>query len=287
MYCNSGRNKSPPLADTPIEPARTRESPVKCQLEKIDSLVCDALATAVREGDSSIVQLLLDDYNADPNFKSQGQPVAAWASQLGHVAIFELLLRAGAIVDSIDHRSKDVTSFDKQKGAVASSFFAELDKEITKGEVSEFFAPTGGVKLVWSSQLVTTAGRTECKREVSVSTGAEVRYRCSIKLGTNIIDDIFKLYNVLAHEFCHVVAFMKSGFRCSPHGKTFKFWGGIVSETFKSRKVIVTTTHNYPTAYKYVWKCIKCGNETKRWKKTIDINRHACPKCYGRLAQTK
>jgi predicted SprT family Zn-dependent metalloprotease len=187
-------------------------------------------------------------------------------------------------------------AFSETKHAIAEAFLLELDTTIASGRIQELSKSTGGIKLVWSKTLKTTAGRANWRREqIRVRTGplptdtrTEIRHHCSIELAEKVIDDEERLYNVLAHEFCHLTTFMISEVRNNPHGAEFKSWGRKATAAFGTSKgVEVTTKHSYQIEYKYVWECITCGYEFKRHSKSIDPARHSCGKCKGRLAQTK
>jgi predicted SprT family Zn-dependent metalloprotease len=186
-------------------------------------------------------------------------------------------------------------AFSSEKHALAEAFLLELDNTITSGRISSLSASTGGIKLVWSRTLKTTAGRANWRREViRLRTGpqasdfsTEIRHHCTIELAEKVIDDHSRLYNVLAHEFCHLTTFMISNVRNNPHGADFKSWGQRVSCAFAHLDVVVTTKHSYAIEFKYIWECVDCGYLFKRHSKSIDTQRHSCGKCKGRLAQTK
>ncbi|KAF2444377.1 hypothetical protein P171DRAFT_464010 [Karstenula rhodostoma CBS 690.94] len=185
--------------------------------------------------------------------------------------------------------------FAARKHAIAESFIAEVDTAITNGRIAELSSNTGGIKLVWSKTLKTTAGRANWRREqIRLRTGplpsdtrVEIRHYCSIELAEKVIDDEERLYNVLAHEYCHLATFMISEIRNNPHGAEFKSWGSKVTAAFKSRGVEVTTKHSYKIDYKYIWECVACGYEFKRHSKSIDPVRHSCGRCKAKLMQTK
>jgi predicted SprT family Zn-dependent metalloprotease len=186
-------------------------------------------------------------------------------------------------------------AFAERKHAIAEAFLVELDTTISGGRIHALSASTGGIKLIWSKTLKTTAGRANWRREairtktssLPPSTSLEIRHHCSIELAEKVIDDEERLYNVLAHEFCHLTTFMISEVRNNPHGAEFKAWGRKASEAFKGKGVQVTTKHSYQIEYKYVWECVACGYEFKRHSKSIDTARHSCGRCKGKLAQTK
>jgi predicted SprT family Zn-dependent metalloprotease len=199
----------------------------------------------------------------------------------------------------LDLSVKDVRAqrkaFAEQKHAIASSFLTELDTTISQGRISLLTQQTGGIKLVWSRTLKTTAGRANWRREqIRIRTGplptdftTEIRHHCSIDLAEKVIDDEERLYNVLAHEFCHLTTFMLSNVRNNPHGAEFKSWGRQATSAFAHKGVEVTTKHSYSIDYKFVWECVNCGYEFKRHSKSVDTSRHSCGRCKGKLVQTK
>jgi predicted SprT family Zn-dependent metalloprotease len=186
-------------------------------------------------------------------------------------------------------------AFATQKHDLAMSFLTELDTTIAQGQISALSAQTGGIKLIWSKTLKTTAGRANWKREqLRIHTGPlasdfrpEIRHHCSIELAEKVIDEPVRLYNVLAHEYCHLLTFMLSNVRNNPHGAEFKAWGRAVSLAFAHLDVEVTTKHSYAIEFKYVWECVACGYEFKRHSKSVDTAKHSCGKCKGKLVQTK
>ncbi|KAF9769841.1 hypothetical protein IL306_012669 [Fusarium sp. DS 682] len=186
-------------------------------------------------------------------------------------------------------------SFDARKHALAESFLSELDREITHGRIAKLAESTGGVKLVWTKTLNTTAGRASWRRETirprRKEDAAEVeviyRHHASIELAEKVIDDENRLLNVMAHEFCHLANFMISGITTNPHGREFKAWAAKCSAKFGDRGIEVTTKHTYEIDFKYVWECEECGAEFKRHSKSIDPQRHRCGSCKGLLKQTK
>jgi predicted SprT family Zn-dependent metalloprotease len=186
-------------------------------------------------------------------------------------------------------------AFSETKHALADSFILEIDATITSSRISSMSQQTGGIKLVWSKTLKTTAGRANWRRETfRIRTGPlpndfreEARHHCSIELAEKVIDDEERLYNVLAHEYCHLTTFMISEQRSNPHGAEFKTWGRKVSAAFADKGVVVTTKHSYQIEYKYVWRCGVCAYEFKRHSKSVDPARHSCGKCKGKLVQVK
>lgn len=185
--------------------------------------------------------------------------------------------------------------FEARKHALAESFLAELDQTMTSGQVAELSKSTGGVQLVWSKTLNSTAGRANWRRESTKSKSRDGtvttthKHHASIELASKVIDDEDRLLNVIAHEFCHLANFMVSGIKDQPHGASFKQWGKKCTQAFGDRGVEVTTKHTYEIEYKYIWQCADelCAMEFKRHSKSIDPSRHRCGKCKAELVQIK
>ncbi|TVY46653.1 HMG box-containing protein [Lachnellula occidentalis] len=196
-----------------------------------------------------------------------------------------------------DRQAKDAKkAFSEKKHALAESFLTELDDQITGGQISKLASSTGGIKVIWSKKLNTTAGRANWKRETIRSTTLRPdgkpavptqRHHAAIELAEKVIDDEDRLLNVVAHEFCHLANFMISNMKTNPHGKEFKAWAAKVSHHFQHRGIEVTTKHSYSIDYKYVWECENCGLEFKRHSKSIDPAKHQCGVCKSKLVQTK
>ncbi len=138
-------------------------------------------------------------------------------------------------------------TFETNKTVLAEQFLRELDEQITGGKIGELSAPCGGVKIVWSKKLNSTAGRANWKREsvkrisIDGTWKTSFQHHACIELAEKVIDDegtvplcnaakltlgdtLERLMNVVAHEFCHLANFMISGIRDNPHGKDFKNW---------------------------------------------------------------
>jgi predicted SprT family Zn-dependent metalloprotease len=194
-----------------------------------------------------------------------------------------------------DPKKETKKSFAARKHALAESFLLELDSKITQGRIAELAESTGGVKLVWTKTLNTTAGRANWRRETTRTTrkadgeqlSVTYKHHASIELAEKVIDDEHRLLNVMAHEFCHLANFMISGVTTNPHGREFKVWAAKCSAVFADRGIEVTTKHSYDIDFKYVWECDECATEFKRHSKSIDPKRHRCGSCKGPLKQTR
>ncbi|KAG7124516.1 HMG box-containing protein C19G7.04 like [Verticillium longisporum] len=147
--------------------------------------------------------------------------------------------------------------FEQSRQHLAEVFLAELDDAILQGQLRKLTNSTGGIKIVWSKKLNTTAGRANWRKEKLLDRQAGIegsvdmsRHYASIELAEKVIDNEDRLFNVIAHEFCHLANFMISGITGNPHGKEFKTWTARVSKTFTDRGILVTTKHSYDIDFK-------------------------------------
>jgi len=87
-------------------------------------------------------------------------------------------------------------AFDSKKGQLAASFVAEVDLAVGDGQVGAMAESTGGIKIIWSKKLSSTAGRANWRREAvrsrsidgTISTTIH-RHHASIELAEKVIDD--------------------------------------------------------------------------------------------------
>jgi len=157
-------------------------------------------------------------------------------------------------------------AFDAKKHDLALDLLHALDKHVTSSRLGHLSASTGGVKVIWSKTLRSTAGRASWKRTVTNnkspfsssssspqkqssqnsgkdlenSTSREgsgkvvVKHDATIELASKIITNETRLVSTLAHEFCHLANFMVSNIRDNPHGSSFQEWGRKVTTFLKS-----------------------------------------------------
>ncbi|GAA5913372.1 uncharacterized protein JCM6883_003056 [Sporobolomyces salmoneus] len=161
-----------------------------------------------------------------------------------------------------------------------------LDQE---GEYNGMGLPEG-LEVVWNARLRNTAGRARWKKVKSTSpskagsTTIVVRHECTIELSTKVIDTELKLRNTLAHELCHIAAWVLSGEVKPPHGGAFKLWANRIMKVFPDLEI--TTTHSYSIVYKFRWRCssVTCGKIFGRHSNSINVSTHGCP-CGSKLVR--
>lgn len=126
-------------------------------------------------------------------------------------------------------------AFNARKKQLAEEFLGVVDDKISGGEVAKKTASTGGVKIIWSKTLRTTAGTATWRMEKLQNTSGQVslgdpmssdrvRHYATIDLSEKVVDCEEKLYNVLCHEYCHLANYIISNVRKPPHGASFKKW---------------------------------------------------------------
>lgn len=198
------------------------------------------------------------------------------------------LERPGRVCSEQEHEK----TFEANKVDLAIGFLEELDREITQGRIAELTRSVGGVQIVWSRTLNKTAGRAKWKREAipENTCGDKIptlwKHHAKIELAEKVIDEESRLFNTLAHEFCHLANFMITGTRNKPHGKDFKAWATKVNCRFADRGINVTTKHRYHINYSHVWACIFCHMQYKRHSNSINPIRSRCGRCQDFLIQT-
>jgi len=158
---------------------------------------------------------------------------------------------------------------------LAEDTVCQLNMRVFGGRIPE------DIELIWSKRLNTTAGRANWKR-IRKETGDDV-HQCSIELSTKVLDNEERVLNTVAHELCHLAAWVIDGEIQPAHGRSFKRWGRKVMKCRPDMEV--TTKHDYEIAYKYEWRCTNpiCGRTYGRHSKSIHPDQHACGGCKGKL----
>ncbi|KAJ9659410.1 hypothetical protein H2198_003139 [Neophaeococcomyces mojaviensis] len=208
--------------------------------------------------------------------------------------------------------------FDSEKHQFALDLLNVLDTYMTSSRISELSATTGGIKLIWSKTLRSTAGRANWKRTVTKPSGSPVKgnpnsasitsqpgvvvqHFASIELAEKIIDREERLVNTLAHEFCHLANFMISNIRDQPHGASFQIWGRKATSFLRSSVATqletyrpawaeceVTTKHSYVVEHKYLWICVGRTKEQRNMaERFLELDEEeGCGAEYGRHSRS-
>lgn len=104
-------------------------------------------------------------------------------------------------------------------------------------------------------------------------------------MSTKVLDDQERLQSTLLHEMVHAAAWIVDGVSRPPHGACFKKWASRAMQRVPG--VEVTTTHDYQIQYKYAWSCTTPGCKflVRRHSRSVDLQRHCCGRCRGRLVE--
>ena len=85
--------------------------------------------------------------------------------------------------------------FNEKKNELAISFLNDLDQNITNGQLGTLAAAAGGIRIIWSKKLSSTAGRASWKREGIQSKSMDgivsttYHHHASIELAEKVVDD--------------------------------------------------------------------------------------------------
>ncbi|KAI0505360.1 hypothetical protein F5B22DRAFT_627903 [Xylaria bambusicola] len=139
-------------------------------------------------------------------------------------------------------------AFDAVKEDLARDFLQELDQVITDGKLAQLTEATGGLRIVWSNTLLTTAGRAHWKCKTTTTTSKQpsassvsskstastttataksttAQHSAHIELALKVLSNEPDLLNTVAHEFCHLAVFILHGKPKLAHGAEFKSYG--------------------------------------------------------------
>ena len=186
---------------------------------------------------------------------------------------------APSIVKKTIEKGRSKASFRRNREQMTAKTFDEFNRKAFRGEL-------GKVVVQWSQKLNTTAGLTRLQKfSTDMTPGMPLKRLATIELSTKVVDNEEKLRTTLLHELVHAAVWIFEGISKPPHGTAFKRWAKIAMS--KIPDVIVTTTHNYEIQYKFNWACVnpKCSFTIGRHSKSVDIIRHRCGRCRGKLIE--
>ena len=186
---------------------------------------------------------------------------------------------APAIASKKQGKGRSTASFRRNREQITTSTLNEFNQNAFGGKL-------GKVVVQWSKKLNTTAGLTRLQKlSTDMTPGMPLKRLATIELSTKVVDDEDKLRTTLLHELVHAAVWIFDGVSRPPHGSDFKRWAKIAMS--KIPDVIVTTTHSYQIQYKFNWACVipNCSFTIGRHSKSVDIIRHRCGKCRGKLIE--
>lgn len=166
--------------------------------------------------------------------------------------------------------------FLKQREALARELYAHWNQTVFGGKLQV------DLPIVWNPRLVSTAGQVlDDNSQNHRKHHAKQRIPCRLELSKKIIDNEERLRNTLAHEMCHVAAWSLDDEYHVPHGAAFWKW----AQRFAPVDIIITRCHNYEIHRPHRWQCenLSCAKLYQRHKVTIDVSRHRCGECRGKL----
>ena len=137
------------------------------------------------------------------------------------------------------------------------------------------------VPVVWSTRMTRSAGLFWWKHH---RTGP---LECGIRLSWPLLGDRphEDLLATLAHEMIHawVALYLKD----PNHGHGLLFQTKMAEINRIQSDFVVTQRHSFSAEVdrhtKYRWDCLQCGTIYRRQRNSINLQRHRCGKCRGRL----
>ncbi|GMK55879.1 hypothetical protein CspeluHIS016_0209350 [Cutaneotrichosporon spelunceum] len=169
--------------------------------------------------------------------------------------------------------------WEAHRAKYAQALFDELDANVFESQLGRSGA---GCPIKWDARINKSAGMAH--RRATRHKDGSSSHEVWIALAPKVLTEERQIRDTLAHEMCHVAAWIISKELKNPHGKVFKTWG---RKVMRARPDIsVTTKHDYVINYKYEWQCtnVECRKIYKRHSKSIDTTRQVCGACRARLA---
>ncbi|KAL1407774.1 hypothetical protein Q8F55_007208 [Vanrija albida] len=230
----------------------------------------DAPASPIKRHGPSIIDLVASSDEEDapaPRFKS-----------LSITSPPRMKSKSKSTVPASLATAKSKRAWEVQRAAIAQAVFDELDAAVFDGRLG----PNGvDAKLEWGSRILRSAGNARMSRVRQKDGQTVTSYK--ITLADKVLTEEGQILSTVAHEMCHLAAWVISNEFKNPHGRVFKSWGRKVERA--RRDITVDTKHNYTISYKYEWQCSEptCGKIYGRHSKSIDETRHTCGLCRGKL----
>lgn len=180
-------------------------------------------------------------------------------------------------------KSERQAFIDRREG-IAKEFATELDNKLAEGKLGRMTAERGGIEIVWSKTLRSTAG--QCR--ASWTDASQTHAKVLISLADKVITDDHSVRDTVAHEVCHALKKLVSRDKGSAHGSCFHAWMLRAQAEFPEHHISVSRCHSIEIEYSHVWRCETCGRQYRRHSRSINTETQRCGGgCRGRLAQIK
>eukprot|EP00766_Chilomastix_caulleryi_P001037 gnl/Chilomastix_caulleri/2017.p1 GENE.gnl/Chilomastix_caulleri/2017~~gnl/Chilomastix_caulleri/2017.p1 ORF type:complete len:152 (+),score=19.47 gnl/Chilomastix_caulleri/2017:488-943(+) len=121
-------------------------------------------------------------------------------------------------------------------------------------------------------------------RKVGEVQGVSCKAEFTIELSTKYLDCYKRLLQTLGHEMCHLAVFIdvpeQLDHKAKHHGAPFRRWA---SQVERKTGVPIHVKHDYKMFYTHRWMCTSCGLVYGRFSMSINIEKHHCGVCSGKL----
>jgi predicted SprT family Zn-dependent metalloprotease len=176
-----------------------------------------------------------------------------------------------------EYEKKKITGkeFQNVKNELLLHYYHQFNDNVFGGRLPNIRVITSAASetdphLTWNPRLTTTAGRANL-----FTRGG--RYTGGIELSSQVINGIVRLQSTLAHEMCHLATYINHH-GSAGHGKLFFQYGNLI--TRKYGHITVSTCHSYKIPTKFVYKCMRCGDEFPRQRQ---VEYGTTCRCLGEL----
>lgn len=193
---------------------------------------------------------------------------------------------------------------------MAMDFALDLDDHLTGGMIRRVAQATEGIKIVWCSGRPYTAGQARSHRTFVCRNIGPGRIAfawkpvAQIELSTCLITNkgmsnkqmlsresshadsrmLERLYNAVAHEFCHLVHDLVTFHHDTgdSHGPAWTQLASAVMTAFSHLDLEIASHHTYPAPhFRHEWRCTNpaCHIEMCRQTMSLDATRDRCSTC--------
>ncbi|KAF7319867.1 SprT-like domain-containing protein [Mycena kentingensis (nom. inval.)] len=166
---------------------------------------------------------------------------------------------------SVHDQERQRTIVRNQLSDIADQVYTYFNRKVFKNKLPDIDT----VRLVWNPRLVATAGKAHLEHDGD-------QWIATIFLSLKILDSGYRVRLTLAHEMCHLAAWLIDGTVSSAHGPNFWKWAHRI--THLNNETRITLYHEYKVDYLWTWRCT-CGHIVGRWTAALKIRTAVCPKC--------
>ncbi len=171
-------------------------------------------------------------------------------------------------------------------GKSASVTLEQLHAHWTDLNTSYFSSALPAIDIVWSSRLTSSAGMFVSHTGPRTRTEENGRARRLIRLSAPLLQNLpeRELLSTLAHEMIHQWQFDVRK-RRPDHGEDFLEKMEAMNRDGLRISIHHTLDEEVSAFMTYAWRCLECGQDYQRQRRTIRPKDHRCGACRGPLGE--